>query len=315
MIYKRGAHWHMDDTICGVRYREALATTDRREAVNLEKKRVAEVQAGKGASKSGREFARKLFAEAALVFLEEREGRVAPRTIQFERERLKPLTSYFANRRLFRLKAEEVAAYQRERLKAGLSRKTINMEIGVLRLILKRAGRWSVLADEVKLFPKHSRQIGKVLTAEQKGLLFQTASCKPAWLVVHCAATLAVSTTCRSIELKHLRWGDVDLFNRVMSVKRSKTEAGCRTIPLNSDAVAAFVRLKERAQLHEAGEPDHFVFPACENERVDAARPQKTWRSAWRSLVKETARRAGRDAAKAALEAHHRIGRAVRAWR
>lgn len=44
MIYKRQKHWHMDVTINGVRYREGLDTTDRREALRLEKKRVWEIQ-------------------------------------------------------------------------------------------------------------------------------------------------------------------------------------------------------------------------------------------------------------------------------
>ena len=57
MIYKRGKHWHMDVVISGVRYREALDTTDKREAPGLMNKRIAEIQAGKGASKTGREFA------------------------------------------------------------------------------------------------------------------------------------------------------------------------------------------------------------------------------------------------------------------
>ena len=53
----------MDVTVAGVRYREALHTSDRREAVQLEKKRVAEILAGKGASKAGREFGRIPFAK------------------------------------------------------------------------------------------------------------------------------------------------------------------------------------------------------------------------------------------------------------
>ena len=65
MIYKRKKHWHMDVTVAGVRYREALNTTDRREALNLEKQRVAEIQAGKGSSLTGRQFARKPFGDAA----------------------------------------------------------------------------------------------------------------------------------------------------------------------------------------------------------------------------------------------------------
>ncbi len=55
MIYKRDEHWHMEVTINGVRYREALDTTDKREALGLEKKRVGEIQQGRAVSKSGRE--------------------------------------------------------------------------------------------------------------------------------------------------------------------------------------------------------------------------------------------------------------------
>jgi len=65
MIYKRGKHWHLDVMVNGARYREALDTTDRRETLNLEKKRVGEIQVGKGASKSSRDFARKPFIAVA----------------------------------------------------------------------------------------------------------------------------------------------------------------------------------------------------------------------------------------------------------
>ena len=104
MIYKREKYWHMDVTINGIRYREALDTTDRREARTLEKKRVSEIQQGKAASKSGRELARKPFAEVAKAFLEDREGHVAERTIQFERERLRPLSAFFGEKPLLRIK-------------------------------------------------------------------------------------------------------------------------------------------------------------------------------------------------------------------
>jgi hypothetical protein len=95
MIYKRLNHWHMDVTVHDVRYREALDTTDRREALRLEKKRVAEILAGKAASKRGREFGRMPFSEATKLFLEDRKSHVADRTIQFEKERLKPLSAFF----------------------------------------------------------------------------------------------------------------------------------------------------------------------------------------------------------------------------
>ena len=117
------------------------------------------------------------------------------------------------------------------------------MEVSVVRRILKRAKVWNRMAEDVRMFPEHGRPIGRVLTAEQKQRLFETAASRSDWMVAHFAAMLAVSTTCRSVELKHLRWSDLDLFNRVMTVNRSKTEAGHRTIPLNGDAMAALARL------------------------------------------------------------------------
>jgi integrase len=303
MIYKRDKLWHIDVTIQGVRYREALDTTDRREALRLEKKRVAEILAGKAASKRGREFGRMPFSEATKLFLEDRKGHVADRTIQFEKERLKPLSAFFGERSLMRIEADDIAAYQRTRLAAGLSGKTINMDVGVLRLLMKRAKCWRIVADDIKMFPKRGPIVGRVLTPEQKAQLFQTAGSKPEWMVAHCAAVLAVSTTCRGVELKHLRWTGVDLFNRVLNVRRSKRESGHRDIPLNTDAMAALARLWERAGVHGATNPEHFVFPACENERIDPTKPQKSWRTAWRSLVKETGKRAGNEAAKLAEKA------------
>src|SRR5436309_5172818 len=112
MIYKRKGRWHLDVTISGVRYREALETTDKREAKELEKDRIAAIKQGKGASKSGREFARKPFSEAARVYTDERKPHVAERTMQFEKERLRPLLKYFGEKALLRFKAEDVAGYQ-----------------------------------------------------------------------------------------------------------------------------------------------------------------------------------------------------------
>jgi integrase len=105
------------------------------------------------------------------------------------------------------------------------------------------------------------------------------------------------------VEIRNLRWRDVDLFSRVATIQRSKTAAGHRTIPLNGDAMAALTRLLERAPALRSSDPEHYVFPTCGNLMIDPKRPQKSWRTAWRKLVKETARRAGREAARETLEA------------
>jgi integrase len=180
--------------------------------------------------------------------------------------------------------------------------------------MLKRAKVWNVICEDVKALPERQETVGKVLSPDLKRKLFETAPSKSEWMVAHCAAVLAVSTTCRGVEIRNLRWRDVDLFSRVATIRRSKTAAGHRTIPLNGDAMAALARLLERARALGASEPDHFVFPACEN-RIDPCKPQKTWRTAWRKLVKETARRVGREAAAEVLASQRGIRTAIAAWK
>jgi integrase len=322
MIYKRGKHWHLDVTINGVRYRETLltpeepfGTTDHKAAKRREKERIAEIHDGRGASPTGRDFARKPFGVAADVFLEDRKPHVSERTHQLERNLLVPLRKHFGERALVRIKADDIGGYQRSRRQTGISRRTLNMEVGVLRQLMKRAKIWNIVAEDVKRDKENTKPIGRVLAAEEKKLLFETAGSKDEWLVVYCAAVLAVNTTCRGVELKHLRWRDVDLFDRVAYIRRSKTKAGHRPIPLNTDAMAALSHLRLRATGFGSTDPEHYVFPACQRNKIDATKPQKTWRTAWRSLVKETAKQAGRAAVKTVLAQTDRISAAKAAYR
>ena len=189
------------------------------------------------------------------------------------------------------------------------------METGVLRRMLKRAKVWNAISEDVKALPEDRGAVAKVLPPDLKRKLFETAASRPEWMVAHCAAVLAVSTTCRGVEIKNLRWQDVDLFGRIATIRRSKTAAGHRTIPLNGDAMAALARLLERARALGSSEPEHYVFPACEERIIDPSPPQKRWRTAWRKLVAETAKRVGGEAAQHALESAKGLRAAIAAWK
>jgi len=127
--------------------------------------------------------------------------------------------------------------------------------------MLKRAKVWNVISEDVKALPEERGTVAKVLPPDLKRRLSETAASRPEWMVAHCAAVLAVSTTCRGVEIKNLSWQDIDLFGRVATICRSKTAAGHRTIPLNGDAMAALARLLERARALGSSEPERYVFP------------------------------------------------------
>ena len=284
-LWKRDSTWWADVTVNAERFRQSLKTSDKREAKNREKELIAQIQAGKVAAPAGKAFGRLPFGAAADQYLKDREKRVAERTTQFEKERLVPLRRHLGKKTLGRIASGDISAYQETRMGEGVSGRTINMEVSVLRRMLKKAKRWAMLAEDVTMYSETSH-IGRALAAEEKKGLFQTAPKKPAWLVAHCAAVLAASTTCRGVELKSIRWLEVDLFKREVRINRSKNDSGKRTIPLNDDAMAAFARLRARAEALGCADPDHYVFPACERGQINPDRHQKSWRTAWRSLTK-----------------------------
>jgi len=73
---------------------------------------------------------------------------------------------------------------------------------------------------------------------------------------------LALNTTMRACEIKALKWYDVDFLARTVTIRRSKTEAGQRVIPLNNNALSAMRELYCRASAVGGTQPDHYVFPA-----------------------------------------------------
>jgi integrase len=101
---------------------------------------------------------------------------------------------------------------------------------------------------------------------------------------------LPLQTALRKNEIRTLRWSQIDLFKQTLTVGRTKTEGGSgRLIPLNSVAYAALVRWAGRLP---DTKPGNYVFPACEDarldcpkpnaEKIDPSRPIKSWRTAWR---------------------------------
>src|SRR5215472_18181999 len=111
--------------------------------------------------------------------------------------RLGPLIKHFGEKSLLRFKAEDVSGYQKARLDAGISGRTVNMETGGLRRMLKRGKVWNAISEDVKALPEDRGTVARVLPPDLKRKLFETAASRPEWMVAHCAAVLAVSTTSR----------------------------------------------------------------------------------------------------------------------
>jgi hypothetical protein len=133
---------------------------------HLEKELITRAREGK-LSPGGRYFARLGFTDALDRYLANRALGVAARSHRTESDHAKPLRKYFACTPVARISAEVVLGYIRLRKEKGISNVTINMEAGILRRVLKRAKRWSIIADDIPHLPER-RDIGRALSQEQK---------------------------------------------------------------------------------------------------------------------------------------------------
>jgi integrase len=220
------------------------------------------------------------FERAAREWQDSR-GEIAEKTASIARVALKHLLPAFGPKLLCDITPQHIADYQRVRLQSGAQGRTVNIEVSTLRQILKAHDLWLPVAGKVRML-RERKDVAKALTPEQeRSLIAATAESDSA---CHTATVLALNTAMRKDEIRLLRWGQIDLEKRTLTVGRSKTEAGAgRLITVNVPAFGALVRWAGR---FPSVKPGDYVFPWCENKQVDLTQPTKGWRTAWRTALK-----------------------------
>jgi integrase len=205
----------------------------------------------------------------------------------WEGDLMAQLRSDFTRKRLNRITADDIRAYQAARVAKGKSPATVNHQVKALLRPLKRAELRHLLADGVRMLPV-KREPRQMLTPAEKQRLFETAAKRPSWQRAYCAALLTASGSMRPCGLKRLIWRDLDPVNRTLVIRRSKTEAGTQIIPLNDEAWSAIVALKQSADALGTYAPENFVLHR-EWPRSDgtSSMGRNGWRKAWRSLRRE----------------------------
>lgn len=236
--------------------------------------------------------------QAEKWWIEFRKSRIAQSTLESERYRLKHFARILTNKRLREISNNDLDRYAGRRLEEGVGAWSINKEILLWSLVLKKAKLWSRLRDDYKPLRTKSSDIGHALSRNELRQLAEVAELSVAWEAAFYGSVLAVNTGLRGGEIKKLRVGAIDLTRRRLVIRRieAKTDASARHIELNLDATKAAERLLLRANLLGAKNPTHYLMPkdlsrishgACKGQRgYDPNQPQKYWDSAWKSLTK-----------------------------
>jgi integrase len=283
---KRGNTWWYEFSFQGVRIRESSHSRVRVVAERLERERRRKLELGMGGIKAVQ--SPRLFSGEAKNWLEVKAANWSASNRRIEGYNIEHLLPHFGKMLLTDITADDIARYQAARKKEGAGPRTINIEVGSLRAILRRARLWANLQPDVKLL-RTPADIGRAISADEQHRLLTTCkrsrsrSLYPAFL-------LSLHTGLRNGELRHLRWHQVDLIERTVTVGISKTKGGeGRLVPLSN---VAFECLQDWRSKFPNAQPSHFVFPTeryGQNYKtgtvaaydIDPTKPIGSWKVAW----------------------------------
>jgi integrase len=277
------------------RWREKYTgTSDRTEAAEFRDRFKREVGEG---TLPNREMAKWRLDQGERWWIEFRTPRIASSTLNSERYRLQHFTRLLGNKKLGDIKNHDLDYYATKRLEEGVGAWSINKEILLWSLILKKAKLWPRLRDEYKPLRTKASDIGRALSREQLRQLAQIAETNVDWEAAFYGSVLAGNTGLRGGEIKKLRVGALELERRRIVILRTdtKSDAGARHIELNRDAVEAGERLLLRASLLGATKPEHYLMPKNLSRIVygpdkgkrgyEPTQHQEYWDTAWRNLT------------------------------
>ncbi len=278
--------WYYEFFFAGQKVRESAKTRSKEMARRAENARRRDLEESYHGLK--KRAAPRLFSVAAEEWLALKKPSIAERSYAIEQANLKHLLPKFGKQLISDIDGKDISRYQQERLEQKASPKTVNLEIGTLRAILRRNRLWAAIQPDVRMLPTRD-DIGRALTPDEEvALLAECGQSRSRSLLP--AVTLALNTCMRYSEIRLLRWQLVDFGARALTVGKSKTESGTgRVIPLNSRAAAI---LEFWASNFPNRQPADYVFPserygasgddfkACAYQ-TNPAKPIGRWKEAW----------------------------------
>jgi integrase len=286
-VYRRGDVWWYKFRFGGQMIRESSKSESKTIARDAERSRRRELE--QGFNRIERHRSALLFSVAAEEWLTAKKAHLAPRSVVIERANLKHLTPFFGKMLLCDVRGEDVGRYQAARQQAGAAPKTVNLEVGTLRAILRKNRLWFAIQPDVRML-RVREDVGRAISHNEEAALLEACRASRS-RSLYPAVLIALNTCMRYSEIRLLRWEQIDLRSCTLTVGMSKTESGTgRVLPLNDRAAAI---LGFWASLFPGHEPWHFVFPSerygASGDGVtvvydsDPTKPIGRWKEAWES--------------------------------
>ncbi len=182
------------------------------------------------------------FDRLAEVYLEDY-AKVNKKSWRDDRYRIEAkMNPFFGEFRLDEISSLQIERYRAERLKAGVTKSTVNREITILKTMFRLAIDWGLAETnpvlKIRLFSEKDTAKQRVLRPEEETKLL--AACPPHLKPI---VIVALHTGMRRGEILGLRWKQVDLEAQIIRVENTKSGSN-RLIPINRVLMGEFEALR-----------------------------------------------------------------------
>jgi integrase len=291
--------WVMDFMFHGQRICETTGMNSKTRAQEVCDKRKQSLRDGTAGIR--RQLHPHLLSVAAEKWLESKQIGWSPKMRLIAKYSLGRLLPVMGRKLLVDIDTRDISKYQTARVSEGASNRTINIEVGMLRQIMRKYGLWARIQSDVKMLPER-QDVGRALTSSEETMLLLECG-RSVSRVLLPFVVLSIETGARYNTIRTLQWGSIDFEKRSLKFGKDKTISGTgRTVPLSQRAIDT---LEIWAQQFPNRLPAHFVFPSesyglhgsegifggtVKAYKHDPNKPFGTIKSAWQSAKKRTKR-------------------------
>lgn len=225
-IYQRKSAWYLDYSHNGRRVRKRVGTSKKMAELALKE---IELKIVKGEFLGIIEPKKILFDELCEEYLEFSKANKTRRSYLRDKTSVKYLLRNFTGKATSSITAHDLEIYKNER-KSKVKPASVNREISCIKHMFTKAVQWAYLKEHpfhsVKKFREPPGRV-RYLTNDDIEKLLNCCAEHIRQIVI-----VALNTGMRRGEILNLRWTDIDMKNRTITIKKSKNNE-LRTIPIN----------------------------------------------------------------------------------
>ena len=184
---------------------------------------------------------------------------------------------YFKNYKLCDIQEDDCQRFLNQYV--GKSKAMVSKLRMTLRRIMRKAKKQKLIPDnpaEDIVLPQVTQGSRRPITDEERAMILETAK-------THYAGTMVLTMLycgLRPIEVRNLKWADIDFTNDLLTVTKSKTAAGTgRKLPIPPQLKTALIEHKLK------GQNDEWVFVRYKNHKLPL--DENSFYHAWHNFKRE----------------------------